>query len=444
MSFTVHPHENCSGDCLPVSTNCRQRKRRLFTGGTFKYWVPLTCLALFLCFGIESVFPQSTSKPLQVLFIGNSLTYVNNLPEMLEQLSASAKDDPRIVARMVVAGGATLELHWQIKQAQQAIQIGRWDFVVLQEQSTLGPSPLLDGLPTIRSPDNFFKFARMFDEVIRQAGARTVFFSTWARRGGPPQNQQALDYAYMHIASELKARVVPVGQAWQEIEKADPSLHLYAPDGSHPSPAGTYLSACLFYAALTGRSPEGLTSHILGPSVDDAGRIDEDHKILLVDLSPLSARRLQLAAWKVYRDLDTAGGYFPVSAPPERTAPPLPAGRRPTPKDLEGNWVGETRVFPSGASGPIKLELRLSREDEGWEGDVRVSLRDQARNMTSPINDFQITDTGISFIQPQVVGNSIVKYKGVFTGKELVGDAQVITKDGTVVAIGRWSLKHRR
>lgn len=129
-------------------------------------------------FASPSQAPRPKQKPVRVLFVGNSYTYFNNLPEMLERLSTSAGAGPRIEARMVVAGGATLERHWRLEQALLAIRIGDWDYVVLQEQSTLGPSPLVDGLPRIRSPDDFFKYARMFDEAVRQAGAQTVFYST--------------------------------------------------------------------------------------------------------------------------------------------------------------------------------------------------------------------------------------------------------------------------
>jgi hypothetical protein len=116
----------------------------------------------------------------------------------------------------------------------------------------------------------------MFDEVIRQVGAKTVFYSTWARRGAPKQNQQALDYAYMQIACELKAIVVPVGSAWQSVQKMDWGVELYSQDGSHPSAAGTYLAACVFYATLTGKSPEGLSHVLSGHAVDDAGRVGAD------------------------------------------------------------------------------------------------------------------------------------------------------------------------
>lgn len=388
--------------------------------------------------------PQPRRKPLRVLFVGNSYTYYNNLPEMLEQLSLSAGTDSRIQARMVVAGGATLEQHWQRGAALWAIQHGGWDYVVLQEQSSLGPSPMLDGLPTIRSPDDFYRYARLFDEAIRQAGANTVFYSTWGRRNAPVQNQQLLDYAYMQIARERHARMAPVGMAWQDLRSKGSAVDPYWQDGSHPSPAGTYLAACVFYATFTGRSPKGLAHEISGPAVDDTGRITDDKKVQLVGLSASSAELIQETAWKAHQKLETSGGYLNVSPPPEPQRTALPAGRKPTPADLEGSWTGETRVFSRAMAWPATMELHLTRTGEDWQGELKVRFGNPRDDMTSQVSEVVLTETGVSFIQPQGVSGAVVKYEGVFTGRSLEGEARIVLTDGAIVAIGRWNLKRKR
>ncbi|MBZ5535203.1 MAG: SGNH/GDSL hydrolase family protein [Acidobacteriia bacterium] len=388
--------------------------------------------------------PQPQRKPLRVLFVGNSYTYYNNLPEMLEQLSLSAGTDSRIQARMIVAGGAMLEQLWQRGAALWAIQHGGWDYVVLQEQSSLGPSPMVDGLPTIRSPDDFYKYARLFDEAIRQAGAKTVFYSTWARRNAPVQNQQALDFAYMRIARELHARVAPVGLAWQDLRTKGSGVDPYWQDGSHPSPAGTYLAACVFYATFTGKNPKGLSHEIFGPPVDDTGRIDGDKKVQLVGLSAASARLIQEAAWKAHQKLESSGGYLSASPPPEPLRTALPTGRKPVPADLEGYWRGETRVFSRAVSWPAAMELHLTRAGEDLRGELKIRFGNPRDDITTQVSDVRLTETGFSFIQPQGVSDAIVKYEGVFTGRSLEGEARIVLTDGAVVGIGRWSLKRRK
>jgi len=205
-----------------------------------------------------------------VLFIGNSYTYFNNLPRLIAALAESAREAQPLEAEMFTVGGAALKSHWEDKKAVARIKQGPWDYVVLQEQSTLGPAPLLNGIPQINAPETFYQYAHLFDAEIKKAGAKTLFFLTWARRDSP-QNQVLLTDAYWTIAKELNAQVAPVGAAWANALKQRPELELHQIDNAHPSSAGSYLAACVFYAALYGKSPEGLTSRILGSPIDADG-----------------------------------------------------------------------------------------------------------------------------------------------------------------------------
>jgi hypothetical protein len=215
----------------------------------------------------------------RILFIGNSYTYVNDLPAVLQQL-ANASAPGSLEARMVVEGGATLQQHWEKGDALKAIREGGWTWVVLQEQSTLGPSPIVDGVIQVNDPENFTAYARRFDAEIRKAGAKTVLFLTWARRDAPA-NQAKLTEAYSRAAQEVGAMLAPVGPAWQNALHDSRLPLLHQPDGSHPTAAGTYLAACVVYATLFGRTPEGLPP---------------------VNVDPEQARLLQRVAWSSVRE----------------------------------------------------------------------------------------------------------------------------------------------
>ena len=102
--------------------------------------------------------------------------------------------------------------------------------------------------------------------------------------------QAGLTRAYVGIAKELHADVAPVGAAWQRAMQEDRTLELYMPDGSHPSANGTYLAACMFYAALLDTSPLGLPAEV-----------KKGHKTLLA-IDPASATRLQTIAWRTVQD----------------------------------------------------------------------------------------------------------------------------------------------
>jgi hypothetical protein len=244
--------------------------------------------------GLATLAPPSTDssrvKTLHVLFIGNSYTYYNNLPELLADLSASQPREPHIDAEMVVRGGATLRQHWEEGRALARLRGGHWDFVVLQEQSTL---PITD-------PATMHKYARLFDAEIRRAGAHTVFFLTWARQD-KPDTQAALNEAYTSIARELGAKLAPVGIAWQTALKRNPRLLLYAVDQSHPNASGSYLAACVLYSVIIGKSPEKLSSLLIGRPVNVIGTIGA-RTVELVKLNEKEASLLQQVAWDAASD----------------------------------------------------------------------------------------------------------------------------------------------
>lgn len=147
---------------------------------------------------LEGAVQKGTSQAdglLRVLFIGNSLTYYNNLPRMLEQLAASSNVPRKLETRLVAFGGATLRSHWERGQALKAIREGGWDHVVLQEQSALGAVYMVNGTRWITPDPRFFhEYARLMNKEINQVGARTIFFLTWARKDTPPREQAALTY----------------------------------------------------------------------------------------------------------------------------------------------------------------------------------------------------------------------------------------------------------
>lgn len=244
---------------------------------------------------------ENSEPKRRVLFIGNSYTYYNNLPQMFAGLANSAQPARPLETAMVALGGATLKRLWDEGRAVAAIKRGGWDYVVLQEQSTLGLAPLVNGLPTIADPKVFHEYARLFDAEIKKAGARTVFYLTWARQHAP-ETQAQLTAAYQSIASELQATLAPVGLAWQAALKQNPQLALHSADKGHPAPAGTYLAACVFYATLYGQSPEGLASVIAGqPLAPFDGSAKSAAAVELVKLAAAEARSLQQLAWETVK-----------------------------------------------------------------------------------------------------------------------------------------------
>lgn len=203
---------------------------------------------------------QDTTK---ILFIGNSHTFVNDLPQTFYQLASKAG---RIVyVDNITMGGATLQMHLQNPATTQKINEKHWDFVILQEQSQI-PS-FIPERDTMMYP-----YAIALDSIIHSNWlcTRTMFFMTWAHKYGDLgiiQNggtdsfedmQQRLRSGYMTIADSLKAAVAPCGWAWRKLIQTYPTIELYSADNYHPAENGTYLAACTFFASIFKQSAVGI------------------------------------------------------------------------------------------------------------------------------------------------------------------------------------------
>jgi len=199
---------------------------------------------------------EDLTSPRSALFIGNSHTFTNDLPGMLQQLAATSPLGLDLSCGDVTQGGATLEQLFADGMAVEAIGAQPWTYVVLQEQST---RPLTD-------PELMWEAVRQFDDVIDASGAQTTLFLMWARRDFAWTQDQITD-AYVTIGEEVDALIAPVGIAWEMALEQQPDLDLHSPDGSHPGPKGTYLAACVFLATFYGVSPEGV-GHEMVPQLD--------------------------------------------------------------------------------------------------------------------------------------------------------------------------------
>ncbi|HOX79344.1 MAG TPA: PKD domain-containing protein [Bacteroidales bacterium] len=218
---------------------------------------------------------QSLTK--RALFLGNSYTYTNNLPQMVADVAVSAGDTLLYDSNM--PGGYTLEGHSTNLVSLEKIAEGNWDYVVLQEQSQL-PS-----FPISQVETEVFPYARILDSIINAENpcAETAFFMTWGRKNGDESNcswwppvctyagmDSLLNLRYCMMADSNQAIVSPVGAVWKNIRQHDPSIELYQADGSHPSVAGTYAAACSFYASFFRKDPESITFDAALPATDAA------------------------------------------------------------------------------------------------------------------------------------------------------------------------------
>jgi len=183
-----------------------------------------------------------------ILFVGNSLTYTNSLPDLLGSMLGASDVGP------VVVGAATypdygLMDHWVTGASRTQIAQGGWDVVVLQQ----GPSATT-GRPSL------LEYSELFATEIRAGGGVPAMYMVW------PSEARSFDFdgvadSYTTAAEEVGGMLFPVGEAWRSAWRLDPGLELYGVDGFHPSAAGTYLAALVMYQQLSGQDPRTLSTN---------------------------------------------------------------------------------------------------------------------------------------------------------------------------------------
>lgn len=239
----------------------------------------------------------------KILFLGNSYTYYNNLPQLLVNISQSTNDI--IVVDSFTPGGYTLQGHNSNVTSLSKINQGNWDFVVLQEQSQL------PAFPISQVNTQVFPFAQSLNNTIvsQNPCAETVFYMTWGRENGDSENcssnppvcnyigmDDLLRERYLTMTNDNNAIVSPVSVVWKYLRTNYPMMNLYDPDGSHPSLLGSYVAACCFYTVILRKNPTQITFNST-LSLSDANIIKTATKNLVFD---------NLLTWKV-------GSYDPNS-----------------------------------------------------------------------------------------------------------------------------------
>jgi hypothetical protein len=201
------------------------------------------------------------NQTVEALFLGNSYTAVNDLPQLIAQLANSSNDV--LLYQSNCPGGATFNTHCTNGTSFNMINSQKWDVVILQAQSQ---EP---AFPPAQVAQETLPFALKLDSVIHlnDSCTKTIFYETWGRKYGDAANcpfyppictysgmQDGLKASYKLFADTCKALLAPAGEAWRQSIASDSSLNLYQSDNSHPSMEGSYLTACVFYEVIFNKS----------------------------------------------------------------------------------------------------------------------------------------------------------------------------------------------
>lgn len=231
-------------------------------------------ILLLLAVASLATLTHGQESPKKVLFIGNSYTYVNDLPGMIKQMGESTRD--LMDYEEVTSGGASFSQHCSSSGAIEKIGQGGWDAVVLQGQSQ-EPS-----FPWSQFAEETYPYACQLADAVYEKNdcAEVIFYMTWGRKNGDSYNAQFFDSLatyegmddllcarYTYMARENNASVSPVGKVWRKLRAEHPDIELYQSDESHPSAFGSYAAACAFYTLIFRKDPTSIATDL---SIDAA------------------------------------------------------------------------------------------------------------------------------------------------------------------------------
>lgn len=220
--------------------------------------------------------PEKDGKTITALFIGCSMTMRGMMPNVVEQLSASAPAErPRIVAAMHVRGGTRLDTHWDagetIDTARGMMAEELWDIVVLDSFNT-------------SKTDNLMKPGKLFVDLARSKNIKPIIYESQPVKVTPfPEGYQKYHQDNVALGMNLQSPIAPIVLAQMHYLNAVPGaeIGMFYDDWIHPSQQSIYLAACCIYATITGYSPVGLSYQGI-PEVE--------------------AKAMQEAAWKAVQE----------------------------------------------------------------------------------------------------------------------------------------------
>jgi len=240
---------------------------------------------LLLSFFCISGYELKAQLSYKVLFLGNSYTSVNDLPQAIHDVALSAGDT--LVFDSHTPGGYQLIDHSLDVISQNKIMAGGWDYVIIQGQSQ---EPIVYSSQFNNGGFALYSLIKQYNQC-----AVAMPYMTWGRKNGDASNcisfpvmctYQGMDTtirnSYLNLTDFINGEVSPVSVVWNYLRQNYPGIELYQSDESHPSTAGSYAAACCFYTTLFKRDPTLITFNF-GLTATDASIIKNVVKTQVFD-----------------------------------------------------------------------------------------------------------------------------------------------------------------
>lgn len=207
----------------------------------------------------------AASEPVKVLFIGNSYTHMNAMPNIFEKIAKSKGAD--VLVEMSAKSNHTFKMHSERKDMYESIRKEKWDYIVLQGFSR-EMSYDKNHIDSLSTP----YFDQIIDSIYKNNPCTNVMlYMTWGYENGFSEREEVNTYdkmtnqitkGYSYFSEKYDIAIAPVGHVWREIRSSS-DMHLYQPDHQHPTYSGSYITACTFFSSIFKESPFGAFSGVL-------------------------------------------------------------------------------------------------------------------------------------------------------------------------------------
>ena len=303
------------------------------------------------------------------LFIGNSYTHYNDMPEQIFAKILKAAGYTATVTRITKGGWYLIDSAKADdevgRQVEGALKARNYDYIVLQEQSTC---PAL-------YPGKFYTGVRNLAAKVVADGATPILYGTWGRKAGHKvltengwTNESMtwmISAAYEAIGAELGIDVAYAGLAFYDVYTNNKNINLYDEDLTHPNATGSYLAAMTIFAKITGVDPT--TVDYNANLTDEAAAILKEAARKAVFETPAIPEQYKLKSEGVEfveqsYDVDASGMKNLTSFPKSELISVLQGGTYPNGKSFSGilgtkNAIASTEYSATGLSDAQKADI---------------------------------------------------------------------------------------
>ena len=220
-------------------------------------------------------------KDIKVLFIGNSHTYMNDMPFLFSHIY---KKTTNFKAESVMLAFSGRNLEWHLEEylsLRYNLLYGKYDYCIIQQAAHPFPPE-----------ENTLKDGKQIIDLCKKANTIPVLYMTWAEKAHP-ENQQKMIDTYTKLAKETGSLLAPIGIVWRDIQNKYPDIDLYYKDGEHASPYGDLLISSLMVKTISGLNPS-LPDYILDNQIvfDKKIKAEENIENIKIDYDKSLAEKI--------------------------------------------------------------------------------------------------------------------------------------------------------